>query len=214
MPELNGNKKINSRNYFESCNITNDLNISFTHNKSNSFKSNINSNINNYNFNYKQNLINTSSSFKNIFFYDEVDINNKINKKKNISTSTSKNYFINFNKNFKILSKPKRAFNSIRKMQTFNSDIVNNKNWGIISDREKEINNWKKMPNINIVKNILDKNIFRVRSNLNEIYMSKMNIENKLSFRKIEDEIKKYNNNYYKKIRLKKVNKTVIDNKY
>ena len=99
-------------------------------------------------------------------------------------------------------------------MQTFNNNIVNNKNWGIISDREKEKNNLKRIPNINIVKNIWDKNIFRVRSNLNEIYKNKINFDNKLSFRKIEDEIKNYNNTYYKKIKLKKVNKTVIENKY
>jgi hypothetical protein len=93
-------------------------------------------------------------------------------------------------------------------MQTFNNDIVNNKNWGIIYDKENEINNSNKMPNINIVKNILDKNNFRIRRNINEIYLNKMKKENILSFRKIDNE-----NKNYKKIKLKKISGIMKENK-
>ena len=158
---------------------------------------NNNSSSNTINNKYNNKLLKTSSSFKNLFNSDELnnEDNNKI-----ISTKTSTNFFMDFNKNYKILSKPKRTLNSLRKMQTFNSDIVNNKNWGIIYDREKEIKNWKKMPNKNIVKNILDKNNFRIRTNLNEIYNKKINNDDILSFIKT-------GNNFNKKNKLKK-NKT------
>ena len=75
-------------------------------------------------------------------------------------------------------------------MQTFNSDIVNDHNWGI--SQEKDIQNNIKMPYINVSKNHFDKNILRVRSNINEIYTRRKNMVDKLSYRKIENEIKEY----------------------
>ena len=190
-----------------SNNINNDLMIKKSFNFTN-YNNNSNFNINNstkynnynYNRNNTSNLLKTTSSFKNIFFNSEVkNIENKNNN--NIST-TSTNFFINFNKNYKILSRPQNASISLEKMQTFNSDIVKDINWGIIS-QEKEIKNYNEIPFINVVKNSLDKNILRVRSNINEIYTRRMNMANKLSFRKIENEIKEYRDknkrNLYKK---------------
>ena len=181
-------------------NVNNDLTIkqsfNFT-NYNNSFNFN-NSNINNNNStrynNYKHhnmsNFIKTSSSFKNLFFNNEV--RNKDNKNNNITSNistTSTNFFLNFNKNYKILSRP-QAIISLKKMQTFNSDIVNDHNWGI--SQEKDIQNNIKMPFINVTKNHFDKNILRVRSNINEIYTRRKNMVDKLSYRKIENEIKEY----------------------
>ena len=77
-------------------------------------------------------------------------------------------------------------------MQTFNSDIVSNNNWGTISQERDIKNNNFKMPFINVMKNSFDKNILRVRSNINEIQTRRKNIEDKLSYRKIENEIKEY----------------------
>ena len=182
-------------------NINNDLTIkqsfNFT-NYNNSFNFNNNSNINNNNStrynNYKHhnmsNFIKTSSSFKNLFFNNEV--RNKDNKNNNITnniSTTSTNFFLNFNKNYKILSRP-QAIISLKKMQTFNSDIVNDHNWGI--SQEKDIQNNIKMPYINVPKNHFDKNILRVRSNINEIYTRRKNMVDRLSYRKIENEIKEY----------------------
>ena len=186
-------------------NINNDLTIkqsfNFT-NYNNSFNFNNNSNINNNNStrynNYKHHnmshFIKTSSSFKNLFFHDEIknkdNKNNNIIDPNNIST-TSTNFFLNFNKNYKILSRP-QALISLKKMQTFNSDIVSNNNWGTISQERDIKNNNFKMPFINVMKNSFDKNILRVRSNINEIYTRRKNMVDKLSYRKIENEIKEY----------------------
>ena len=91
---------------------------------------------------------------------------------------------------------------SFKKMQTFSSDIVNDNNWGIASSQERETINKNKILTRNIKKNSLDKNILRVRSNENEIYLKKMNIIDKLTYRKIEKEIKDFkdltNRIYYK----------------
>jgi len=91
---------------------------------------------------------------------------------------------------------------SLKKMQTFSSDIVNDNNWGITPSQERETINTNKILTRNIKKNSLDKNILRVRSNENEIYLKKMNIIDKLSYRKIEKEIKDFkdltNRIYYK----------------
>ena len=182
-------------------NINNDLTIkqsfNFT-NYNNSFNFNNNSNINNnnstryniYKHHNMSNFIKTSSSFKNLFFNNEV--RNKDNTNNNITnniSTTSTNFFLNFNKNYKILSRP-QAIISLKKMQTFNSDIVNDHNWGI--SQEKDIQNNIKMPYINVPKNHFDKNILRVRSNINEIYTKRKNILDRLSYRKIENEIKEY----------------------
>ena len=182
-------------------NINNDLTIkqsfNFT-NYNNSFNFNNNSNINNnnstryniYKHHNMSNFIKTSSSFKNLFFNNEV--RNKDNKNNNITnniSTTSTNFFLNFNKNYKILSRP-QAIISLKKMQTFNSDIVNDHNWGI--SQEKDIQNNIKMPYINVPKNHFDKNILRVRSNINEIYTKRKNMVDRLSYRKIENEIKEY----------------------
>ena len=86
-------------------------------------------------------------------------------------------------------------------MQNFNSDIVNNKNWGLIYEKENKINNWNKMPNKNIVKNISEKNNFRIRTNLNEIYNKKANNDDILSFIRT-------GSNFNKKNKLKKNKKT------
>ena len=182
-------------------NINNDLTIkqsfNFT-NYNNSFNFNNNSNINNnnstryniYKHHNMSNFIKTSSSFKNLFFNNEV--RNKDNTNNNITnniSTTSTNFFLNFNKNYKILSRP-QAIISLKKMQTFNSDIVNDHNWGI--SKEKDIQNNIKMPYINVPKNHFDKNILRVRSNINEIYTKRKNMVDRLSYRKIENEIKEY----------------------
>ena len=194
LPDVFTPRNTNSRNSRDK----NDLIIkkkfyltNYNYNSSGNFTSTLYNNKNDNNYNNK--FIKTSSSFRDLFTKDELNIedNNKI-----ISTKTSTNFFKNF-KNYKILSKPKRTFISLRKMQTFNSDILNNKDWGLASNKEKEINNWNIMPNKNIVKNILDKNNFRIRSNLNEIYLNKMNNEDILSFVKT-------GNNFNKKIKLKK----------
>ena len=184
-------------------NINNDLTIkqsfNFT-NYNNSFNFNNNSNINNnnstryniYKHHNMSNFIKTSSSFKNLFFNNEV--RNKDNKNNNITSNistTSTNFFLNFNKNYKILSRP-QALISLKKMQTFNSDIVSNNNWGTISQERDIKNNNFKMPFINVMKNSFDKNILRVRSNINEKYTRRKNMVDKLSYRKIENEIKEY----------------------
>lgn len=198
LPDVFTPRNSNSKNSLDKNDLTIKKNFYYTNynnnnNSSSNFTSKLNSNTINNNYNNK--LIKTSSSFKNLFNDDDED-NNKI-----ISTKTSTNFFINFNKNFKILSKQKRTFNSLRKMQNFNSDIVNNKNWGLIYEKENKINNWNKMPNKNIVKNISEKNNFRIRTNLNEIYNKKANNDDILSFIRT-------GSNFNKKNKLKKNKKT------
>ena len=107
---------------------------------------------------------------------------------------------MNFNKNYKNFSKKKQAYNSLRESQNLYNDILIKKNWETI-DKENEINNIINIPKVNIVKKILDKNILRVRSNLNEIYNKKMDILNKLTFRGIEFDGEKYNKIHIKKNR-------------
>ena len=164
------------------------------------------SNINNYS--HINHLIKTSSSFKEILFNDKVISNDNIkeniqNKFTNNISTTSRNFFSNFKRNFKILSKPKRSFYSLRKIQNFNNDIVNDKNWGTISN-DNVINHIHKIPSINAAKNSSYENKFRVRTNVNEIILRKMNMADTLSFRKIGSEIqdiKKFN----EKAKIKKI---------
>ena len=193
--------KINNTNT-NNNNLVRKPSFNLTHYNNSSINNNNSSNINNsYTLinNHKNinNLIKTSSSFKNIFY------NNQETKKdfKNINTpTTTTNFFLNFNKNYKFLLKPKHNLISLKKMQNFSSDIVNDNNWGIIT-QEKDFKDFKKIPFINILKKPLDKNILRVRSNINEIYEKRIKMMNRLSFRKIEDEIKeyKYSGRGYKK---------------
>ena len=66
------------------------------------------------------------------------------------------------------------------------------------------MNSTGRIPVINVLKKIKDKNILRVRTNINEIYNKKMNMVDRLSYRKIENEIKdydEYNKNKKKKIK-------------
>ena len=162
---FNTNMNNNSTN-----NTNNDLMLKQFFNYTNYNNSNFNINnstkYNNYNSNNMSNLIKTSSSFKNILFNNEVKNNDNNNIDNNIS-ATSTNFFLSFNKSFKI-SKKQKALISLKKMETFNSEIVKDNNWGIIS-QENELKNYK-IPFINVMKNSLDKNILRVRSNINEIY--------------------------------------------
>ena len=218
--------KINSKINFESIvneyntNNDNDLmvknsfnftNYNNSYHNSNSSYGIINSkkyysNINNYS--HINHLIKTSSSFKEILFNDNVITNDNIkeniqNKFTNNISTTSRNFFSNFKRNFKILSKPKHSFYSLRKIQNFNNDIVNDKNWGTISN-DNVINHMHKIPNINAAKNSSYENKFRVRTNVNEIIFRKMNMADTLSFRKIGSEIqdiKKFN----EKAKIKKI---------
>ena len=218
--------KINSKNNFESIineyntnnnddlmvkNSFNFTNYNNSYHNSNSSYGIINSkkyysNINNYS--HINHLIKTSSSFKEILFNDKVITNDNIkeniqNKFTNNISTTSRNFFSNFKRNFKILSKPKRSFYSLRKIQNFNNDIVNDKNWGTISN-DNVINHIHKIPNINAAKNSSYENKFRVRTNVNEIILKKMNMADTLSFRKIGSEIqdiKKFN----EKAKIKKI---------
>ena len=197
-------KKSNSvSNYFERNSSFPDLyktNYNSNNNENNENNSNSKMSLTKYNnlHNNMNKLIQTSTSFKDIF--------NKESKEKDIKKdnkiSTTTNFFINFNKNFNNLPKPKKVMISFKKMQTFSSDIVNDNNWGIASSQERETINKNKILTRNIKKNSLDKNILRVRSNENEIYLKKMNIIDKLSYRKIEKEIKDFkdltNRIYYK----------------
>ena len=216
------NSKINSESIVNEYNTNNDndlmvknsfnfTNYNNSYHNSNSSYGIINSkkyysNINNYS--HINHLIKTSSSFKEILFNDNVITNDNIkeniqNKFTNNISTTSRNFFSNFKRNFKILSKPKRSFYSLRKIQNFNNDIVNDKNWGTISN-DNVINHIHKIPNINAVKNSPYENKFRVRTNVNEIIFRKMNMADTLSFRKIGSEIqdiKKFN----EKAKIKKI---------
>ena len=182
--------KINNTNT-NSNNLVRKHSFNFTHyNNSSIYNNNNSSNINNsYSLinNHKNinNLIKTSSSFKNIFYNNQ---ETKKDFKNNNTPTTTTNFFLNFNKNYKFLLKPKHNLISLKKIQNFSSDIVNDNNWEIIT-QEKD---FKKIPFINILKKPIDKNILRVRSNINEIYAKRIKIMNRLSFRKIEDEIKEY----------------------
>lgn len=205
LPDLFTSSNMNSRNNND-LSLNNKSNNSKTYNRNNLTIKNSFNFTNYYSNNNTQsqtnNFIKTSSSFKNLIFNDDEESNNFINNKNNISTVT--NFFINFNKNYKIFSKKKQNYNSLRKGRNLYVDILMNKNWETIS-KEKERNNINNIPQVNIVKKIFDKNILRVRSNLNEIYNKKMDILNKITFRGIEFDGEKFN-----KIRIKK-NRSVIN---
>ena len=157
------------------------------------------------------NFIKTSSSFQKLIFNDDKeskDDNNKniFNKIMNNTPSTATNFFINFNRNYKIFPKNKYNLNSLKKTRNIYNNILNNIDLGTKS-QEIETNYINEIPKINIVKNIKDKNILRVRSNLNEIYNQKMNILNKLTLRRNESDINDFN-----KLKIEK-KQNVINNK-
>ena len=77
-------------------------------------------------------------------------------------------------------------------MQRFTSDIVKNNNWGSINSQERKTKYKNTIFTRNIVKKSLGKNILRVRSNENEIYLRKMNIVDRLTYRNIKNGIKDY----------------------
>ena len=181
------NKNVNNNNTFNHNDLAIKNSFNFTnYNNKNNIK------------NQTNNFIKTSSSFQNLISNDNEENKNIISNKNQISTVT--NFFMNFNKNYKNFSKKKQAYNSLRESQNLYNNILIKKNWETI-DKENEINNIINIPKVNIVKKILDKNILRVRSNLNEIYNKKMDILNKLTFRGIEFDGEKYNKIHIKKNR-------------
>ena len=182
----------------------NDLNIKYSFNNTNynnsSNYNNNSSNINNskfilnstryiYNHSNMINLIKTSSSFKNVLLNHETK--NKIAKNNSHIYTTATNFFLDFNKNYKVLSRPKHNIISLKKKQNYNNDIISVNNLGLTS-QENETKDQNKIPFIKIMKKNLDINILRVRSNKNEIYSRKLDVRDRLSFRKIENEIKEY----------------------
>ena len=181
------NKNVNNNNTFNHNDLAIKNSFNFTnYNNNNNIK------------NQTNNFIKTSSSFQNLISNDNEENKNIISNKNQISTVT--NFFMNFNKNYKNFSKKKKEYNSLRKSQNLHNNILIKKNWETI-DKENEINNIINIPKVNIDKKILDKNILRVRSNLNEIYNKKMDILNKLTFRGIEFDGEKYNKIHIKKNR-------------
>ena len=162
------------------------------YNSNNNDSNNSKMNLTKYNniHNNINNLIQTSSSFKDVFTLNNESIDKKFQKDNKILNAT--NFFINFNKNFQNFSKPKKVIMSLKKMQSFTSDIVKNNNWGSINSQERKTKYKNAMFTRNIIKKSLDKNILRVRSNENEIYLRKMNIVDRLTYRNIKNGIKDY----------------------
>ena len=195
LPELFSSTYFNSRN-------SNDNNLMIKH----SF------NFINNNNNQMHNFIKTSASFQNLIFSDDKESKdknnnkNKFNKIMNNAPSTAKNFFINFNRNYKIFSKNKKYnLNSLKKPRKIYSNILSNIDLGTKS-QELETNYIKEIPKLNVVKNIKDKNILRVRSNLNELYNQKISILNKLTLRTNESDINDYN-----KLKIEKKQNLIIN---
>ena len=195
LPELFSSTYFNSRN-------SNDNNLMIKH----SF------NFINNNNNQMHNFIKTSSSFQKLIFSDDKvskDKNNnknKFNKIMNNAPSTARNFFINFNRNYKIFSKNKKYnLNSLKKPRNIYSNILSNIDLGTKS-QELETDYINEIPKLNIVKNIKDKNILRVRSNLNELYNQKISILNKLTLRTNESDINDYN-----KLKIEKKQNLIIN---
>ena len=208
LPELFSSSNINSRN-------SNDISLNNKNIGGKSYNDNDLMIKNSFNFmnnnSQMHNFIKTSSSFQKLIFNDDKeskDNNNKniFNKIMNNTPSTATNFFINFNRNYKIFPKNKNGLNSLKKKRNIYDNILNNIDLGTKS-QEIETNYINAIPKINIVKNIKDKNILRVRSNLNEIYNQKMNILNKLTLRRNESDI-----NVFNKLKIEK-KQNVINNK-
>ena len=208
MPELFSSSNINSRN-------SNDISLNNKNIGGKTYNDNDLMIKNSFNFmnnnSQMHNFIKTSSSFQKLIFNDDKeskDNNNKniFNKIMNNTPSTERNFFINFNRNYKFFSKNKNCLNSLKKTRNIYDNILNNIDLGTKS-QEIETNYINEIPKINIVKNIKDKNILRVRSNLNEIYNQKMNILNKLTLRRNESDINDFN-----KLKIEK-KQNVINNK-
>ena len=194
LPELFSSTYFNSRN-------SNDNDLIIKH----SF------NFNNNN-NQMHNFIKTSASFQNLIFSDDKESKdknnnkNKFNKIMNNAPSTATNFFINFNRNYKIFSKNnKYNLNSLKKPRKIYSNILSNIDLGTKS-QELETNYINEIPKLNVVKNIKDKNILRVRSNLNELYNQKMSILNKLTLRMTESDINDFN-----KLKIEKKQNLIIN---
>ena len=194
LPELFSSTYFNSRNSND-----NDLIIkhSFNFNNNNS---------------QMHNFIKTSASFQNLIFSDDKESKdknnnkNKFNKIMNNAPSTATNFFINFNRNYKIFSKNnKYNLNSLKKPRKIYSNILSNIDLGTKS-QELETNYINEIPKLNVVKNIKDKNILRVRSNLNELYNQKMSILNKLTLRMTESDINDLN-----KLKIEKKQNLIIN---
>ena len=197
LPDLFSSTFINSRN-------SNDISLNNKNIGGKSYNDNdlmLKHSFNFMNNNYSQmhNFIKTSSSFQKLILSDEKeskDNNNKkniFNKIMNNTPSTTTNFFINFNRNYKIFSKNnKHNLNSLKKTRNIYNNILNNIDLGTKS-QELETNYINEKPKINIAKNIKDKNILRVRSNLNELFNQKMNILNKLTLRRKESDLNDYN---------------------
>ena len=208
LPELFSSSNINSRN-------SNDISLINKNIGGKTYNDNDLMIKNSFNFmnnnSQMHNFIKTSSSFQKLIFNDDKeskDNNNKniFNKIMNNTPSTERNFFINFNRNYKFFSKNKNGLNSLKKKRNIYDNILNNIDLGTKS-QEIETNYINEIPKINIVKNIKDKNILRVRSNLNEIYNQKMNILNKLTLRRNESDI-----NFFNKLKTEK-KQNVIYNK-
>ena len=208
LPELFSSSNINSRN-------SNDISLNNKNIGGKTYNDNDLMIKNSFNFmnnnSQMHNFIKTSSSFQKLIFNDDKeskDNNNKniFNKIMNNTPSTERNFFINFNRNYKFFTKNKYNLNSLKKTRNIYNNILNNIDLGTKS-QEIETNYINEIPKINIVKNIKDKNILRVRSNLNEIYNQKMNILNKLTLRRNESDI-----NVFNKLKIEK-KQNVINNK-
>ena len=191
-----GNYNNMSNNIFN----TNDLKVKNSFNFTNTLNSN--NNINFYNSS-NNNLIKASSSFKNIFFSSEINTNKNPPEIINKNHSTSTNFFKHFNRKYIKFYRPKRIVNSLKKEKNIYRNLINDENWGN-AEKNNNMNSTGRIPVINVMKKIKDKNILRVRTNINEIYNKKMNMVDRLSYRKIENEIKDYdgyNKNKKKKIK-------------
>ena len=191
LPELN---VLNSRTNLESSNIFNSINNNLNININND--SNIknpfnytnynNSNSNFFNstkYNNMNNFIKTSSSFKNLFYRDD----NPYHKEDNFNPNyTTKQFFKKFNPKKNVASVYKKETDNLSKIQDFNTDILKNNNWGSVTNSHSR-NYPRGKPFIHSVKkNIFTKtlnNMFRVRSNVNEVYLGKMRVFDKISLR-------------------------------
>ena len=185
LPEINSNSRTNMEssnifNAFNNINVNNDSNIKNSFNFTNYNNSNmIYSSKNNMN-----NFMKTSSSFKNIFFQEDISLHGE---ESNIPTHTTQHFFRNFNPKTKIISTGiKKENKSLNEIKDFTVDILKRNNWGMVQNNQYKNYNREK-PIINIFKrNYLSKNIdanFRVRSNVNENYIRKLKAFNSLSFR-------------------------------
>ena len=198
----NNNNDLNIKHPFNFTIYNNNFNYNKKKNKINNGNAIMNSTGYNYNHKNSDNLIKTSSSFKDIMFNPEgknknIKINNEL-------SNTSTNFFFDFNKKYKILSRPKHNNISLKKFQFFNNDLENDNFIGL-SSQENNAKEGNKIPFINIIKKNVGKNILRVRSNQNEIYNKKLDMRDRLTLRKIEDEINIYKTisqrNQHKKIK-------------